>query len=82
MLRCTGGAKDIPMPKEEPTAEELMQYKAQSDPWQERLKRYTGLIPYCGRCLCVCPVPASGNLRRRHAEMSGAEAEDISGKSI
>ncbi len=58
MLRSTGGAKDIPMPKEEPTAEELMQYKEQCDPWQERLKRYSGLIPYCGRCMCVCPVPA------------------------
>lgn len=58
MLRCTGGAKDIPMPKEEPTAAELMQYKEQCDPWQERLKRYTGLIPYCGRCMCVCPAPA------------------------
>lgn len=56
MLRSAGGAKDIPMPKEEPTAEELMGYKAQGDPWQERLKRYAGLIPYCGRCLCVCPV--------------------------
>jgi len=57
MLRCTGGAKDIPMPKKEPSAEELIRYKAQADPWQERLKRYTGLIPYCGRCLCVCPAP-------------------------
>ncbi len=57
MLRCTGGAKDIPMPRKEPTAQELMQYKEQCDPWQERLKRYTGLIPYCGRCMCVCPVP-------------------------
>ncbi|MCP5114560.1 MAG: epoxyqueuosine reductase [bacterium] len=61
MLRCTGGAKDIPMPKTEPTAEELLQYKAQGDPWQERLKRYAGLIPYCGRCLCVCPVPQGGS---------------------
>jgi epoxyqueuosine reductase len=57
MLRCTGGYKDIPLPNEEPTAEELLRYKAEVDPWQERLRRYSGLIPYCGRCLCVCPVP-------------------------
>ena len=82
MLRCTGGAKDIPMPKEEPTAEELMQYKAQSDPWQERLKRYTGLIPYCGRCLCVCPVPAGGKHKQAECEMGSAQAENISEKSI
>ena len=82
MLRCTGGAKDIPMPKEEPTAEELMQYKAQSDPWQERLKRYTGLIPYCGRCLCVCPVPAGGKHKQAECEMRSAQAENISEKSI
>ena len=46
------------MPREEPTAEELIQYKEKCDPWQERLKRYAGLIPYCGRCMCVCPVPS------------------------
>ncbi|MCL4401667.1 MAG: hypothetical protein M1436_03245 [Acidobacteria bacterium] len=62
MLRCAGGAKDIPLPRKEPTPEELMEYKAQADPWQERLKRYTGLIPYCGRCLCVCPAPAGRRL--------------------
>jgi epoxyqueuosine reductase len=59
MLRCTGGYKDIPLPNEEPTAEELLRYKAEVDPWQERLRRYSGLIPYCGRCLCVCPVPTT-----------------------
>jgi hypothetical protein len=57
MLRCTGGYKDIPLPNEEPTAEELLRYKTEVDPWQERLRRYSGLIPYCGRCLCVCPAP-------------------------
>ncbi len=55
MLKCVGGYKDIPMPKTEPTAEELLRYKAEMDPWQERLKRYNGLTPYCGRCLCICP---------------------------
>ncbi len=49
MLRCVGGSKDIPLPDHEPTAEELLRYKAQVDPWQERLRRFSGLIPYCGR---------------------------------
>ncbi len=56
MLKCTGGYKDIPMPDTEPTADELLRYKAEMDPWQERVKRYNGLTPYCGRCLCICPV--------------------------
>ncbi len=56
MLKCTGGYKDIPMPKTQPTAEELLRYKAQMDPWQERVKRYNGLTPYCGRCLCICKM--------------------------
>jgi epoxyqueuosine reductase QueG len=56
MLRCVGGYKDIPLPRNEPTAEELLRYKAEVDPWQERLRRLSGLIPYCGRCLCVCPT--------------------------
>jgi len=68
MLRSTGGAKDIPMPRKEPSPEELLQYKAQVDPWQQRLQRYTGLIPYCGRCLAVCPVPQG---RRRPREGVG-----------
>jgi len=55
MLKCTGGYRDIPLPKTEPTAEELLRYKAEMDPWQERVKRYNGLTPYCGRCLCICP---------------------------
>ncbi len=55
MLKCTGGYKDIPMPKTEPTADELLRYKAEMDPWQERVKRNNGLTPYCGRCLCICP---------------------------
>ncbi len=57
MLRCTGGYRDIPLPTEEPTAEELLDYKARMDPWQDRVRRYAGLLPYCGRCLCVCPTP-------------------------
>lgn len=57
MLRCTGGYKDIPMPDEAPTAEKLLKYKAAVDPWQERLRRLGGLLPYCGRCLCICPSP-------------------------
>jgi len=66
MLKCTGGYKDIPMPKTEPTAEELLRYKAQMDPWQDRVKRYNGLTPYCGRCYCICPMPAS-----RQAKITG-----------
>lgn len=57
MLKCTGGYKDIPLPAEEPTSEELLNYKAQIDPWQERMTKYGGLLPYCGRCLCICPKP-------------------------
>ena len=60
MLKCTGGYKDIPMPDAEPTAEELLRYKAEVDPWQERMRRYSGLLPYCGRCMCVCRKPAAG----------------------
>jgi hypothetical protein len=57
MLQCTGGYKDIPLPDTEPTAEELLRYKAEVDPWQERLRNLSGLIPFCGRCLCICPKP-------------------------
>ncbi len=57
MLRSTGGYKDIPIPMKEPSPEELLKYKSQMDPWQERLKLYTGLLPYCGRCLAICPLP-------------------------
>jgi epoxyqueuosine reductase len=56
MLKSTGGYTDIPMPDEEPAAEDLLRYKARTDPWQARLKALSGLIPYCGRCLCVCPA--------------------------
>ena len=59
MLKCTGGYKDIPMPDDEPTAAELLKYKGQIDPWQERVKADVGLIPYCGRCLSICPAPVS-----------------------
>jgi epoxyqueuosine reductase QueG len=57
MLQSAGGYKDIAMPDEEPSAEELLQHKAQMDPWQVRLKATSGgLLPYCGRCLCACPA--------------------------
>ena len=56
MLKVTGGYKDIPMPGEEPTDKELLRYKAQMDPWQKTLKIYAGLLPYCGRCLTICPA--------------------------
>ena len=55
MLKCTGGYKDIPIPEEEPSEEELLEYKARVDPWQTRLKNTVGLVPYCGRCYTVCP---------------------------
>jgi len=57
MLKCTGGYKDIPLPDDEPSAEELLRYKAEVDPWQERLRSLGGLLPFCGRCLCICPQP-------------------------
>jgi epoxyqueuosine reductase QueG len=60
MLKCTGGYKNIPMPKTEPGPEELLRYKAEMDPWQERVKQYNGLTPYCGRCLCICPKQTGG----------------------
>lgn len=58
MLKSTGGYKNIPMPKEEPTEDELLVYKAQVDRWQLRVetKSYAGAVPYCGKCLGVCPV--------------------------
>jgi epoxyqueuosine reductase len=61
MLKCTGGYKDIPMPGAEPAPDELLRYKAEADPWQERVRRYSGLLPYCGRCLCVCRKPSPGS---------------------
>jgi hypothetical protein len=57
MLKCTGGYTDIPLPETEPTPEELLRYKAEVDPWQERLRAISGLVPFCGRCLCICPQP-------------------------
>jgi epoxyqueuosine reductase len=57
MLKSVGGYADVPIPDKEPTPEELLQYKAQMDPWQVRLKATSGgLLPYCGRCLCACPA--------------------------
>ena len=60
MLKITGGYKDIPMPNKEPDAQELLAYKAQMDPWQERMKIFAGLLPYCGRCLSICPAREGG----------------------
>lgn len=54
MLKRTGGYKDIPIPDEEPTDEELLEHKSQVDPWQKRMKNYVGLVQYCGRCYAVC----------------------------
>jgi len=59
MLKSTGGYKDIPIPDEEPTDEELLAYKNQVDPWQKRMKNYVGLVPYCGRCYTVCCAKGS-----------------------
>ena len=56
MLKSVGGYTDIEMPDEEPNENELLVYKEQMDPWQLRVRNYTGLTPYCGRCLCVCPA--------------------------
>jgi len=63
MLKCTGGYKEIPIPDEEPTDEELLEYKKQVDPWQKRMGDKVGLVPYCGRCYTVCP----GIVSRRRA---------------
>jgi epoxyqueuosine reductase QueG len=57
MLKCTGGYRDIPMPDQEPSDDTLMRHKARIDPWQNRITNLTGLVPYCGRCLSVCPEP-------------------------
>ena len=56
MLKSGGGYTDIEMPEEEPDEEELLVYKEKMDPWQLRVRNYTGLIPYCGKCLCICPA--------------------------
>ena len=60
MLKSTGGYKNIPLPKKEPTEDELLVYKAQMDRWQlrEETKSYMGAVPYCGKCLSVfCNQP-------------------------
>jgi epoxyqueuosine reductase QueG len=73
MLKATGGYRDIPMPAKEPSPQELLKYKAQMDPWQERLKLYSGLLPYCGRCLAICPLPHELEQRgETHASTPGA----------
>ena len=53
-----GRGASLPIPKEEPMKDELLEYKAQMDPWQlwEHTKSYAGLVPYCGKCLGICPV--------------------------
>ena len=56
MLKSVGGYTDVPMPGEEPDEDELIVYKDMMDPWQLRVRNYTGLTPYCGRCLCICPA--------------------------
>jgi epoxyqueuosine reductase QueG len=55
MLKSTGGYRDIPIPDEEPSEAELLEYKKQVDPWQKRMADKVGLVPYCGRCYTVCP---------------------------
>lgn len=59
MLKCTGGYRNIPIPAEEPTEEELLEFKSRVDPWQKRVVNYVGLVPYCGRCYAVCPAAGS-----------------------
>lgn len=54
MLKSTGGYTDIPIPDEEPTDDELLEYKSRVDPWQKRMSNFVGLVPYCGRCYAVC----------------------------
>jgi epoxyqueuosine reductase QueG len=61
MLKITGGYSNIPLPAKEPGPDEYLEYKKKVDPWQERLKLYSGLLPYCGRCLSVCPVPGDAD---------------------
>jgi epoxyqueuosine reductase QueG len=61
MLKLTGGYVNIPLPAKEPGPDKLLEYKKKIDPWQERLKIYSGLLPYCGRCLSVCPVPGASD---------------------
>jgi len=56
MLKSVGGYVDVEMPDEEPDEHELIVYKDQMDQWQKRVTAYTGLTPYCGRCLCICPA--------------------------
>jgi epoxyqueuosine reductase QueG len=66
MLKCVGGLRDIPMPDQEPSDDELMKHKAKIDPWQNRVTNLIGILPYCGRCLSVCPEP------RRTSALHGA----------
>jgi epoxyqueuosine reductase QueG len=68
MLKSAGGYRDIPMPADEPDDDELMKYKANVDPWQTRVTNLIGLVPYCGKCLSVCPEPRGARLiNRTHA---------------
>ena len=54
MLKCVGGYRDIPLPDTEPTAEELLRYKAEVDPWQDGLRRSVALFRIAaGACAFV-----------------------------
>jgi epoxyqueuosine reductase len=64
MLKITGGYKDIPLPEKEPGPDELLEFKSRMDPWQARLKLNSGLLPYCGRCLSVCPLPRNTEYKK------------------
>jgi epoxyqueuosine reductase QueG len=65
MLKSVGGYRNIPMPAEEPSDDELMMHKAKIDPWQTRVTNLIGLVPYCGKCLSVCPEPRGARVINR-----------------
>jgi len=51
------------------------EYKAQMDPWQlrEHTKSYAGLVPYCGKCLGICPVKRGKHpFKKRVDELSSS----------
>lgn len=78
MLMSTGGYKNIPMPRNEPTDDELLEYKAMVDPWQRRAedKSYAGTSPYCGKCLAVCPVQM-GKYPYKRKPVEGMDEEPV-----
>lgn len=73
MLKRVGGNINIPMPAQEPNEVELLKYKARMDPWQlrEQTKCYAGLVAYCGKCLCVCPVKRGKHPFKKRAADEG-----------